>query len=83
LGVFREKKFGLQGQIDPHILTNQLNYCEIVSTRLRRQTETRLYGGEGGIRTFGVSLFLNGLESHHVQIVSTDFQRHVIVMGFL
>jgi|GEM_PF-3400951 len=42
-------KFGLQGLIDPHIPTNQLNYCEIVSARLRQQTETRLYGGEGGI----------------------------------
>jgi hypothetical protein len=49
-------KFGLWGHIDPHIPTNQLNSCEIVSIRLRQRTETRLYGGEGGIRTLDTGL---------------------------
>jgi hypothetical protein len=42
-------EFGLGGQIQPHIRYKLLNSCEIVSIRLRRRTETGLYGGEGGI----------------------------------
>ena len=39
-----------------------------------------VFGGEGGIRTFGISQFFRGLESHHVQILSIDFQRRAMQM---
>ncbi len=35
----------------PHIRRKQLNSCVIASALRRRRTETRLFGGEGGIRT--------------------------------
>ena len=58
LGKFCEMKFGLWGRIDPHTQPNHLSSCEILLIRGRQRTETRLYGGEGGIRT------LVGLMTH-------------------
>ena len=61
----------------PLIGRKQLNSCVIVPVPQRRGTETRLYGGEGGIRT------LDGLLTHtplagerlqplgHLSVIST------------
>ena len=55
---FRAKRSSFKAKTYPHIRRKQLNSCVIVHAPQRRGTETRLYGGEGGIRT------LDGLLTH-------------------
>ena len=71
---FSEKQFGVSGWIRLQMKRIYLNYLGNSSALWRHKTETRLFGGERGIRTFGVSFYFNWLRSHRVQIVSNDTQ---------
>ncbi len=55
-GKFLEQAFGLGVNSGPCIRPKSLNSCVIASVLQRRGTETRLYGGEGGIRTLDTGL---------------------------
>ena len=52
----RAKRSSFKAKTYPHIRRKQLNSCVIASVLQRRRTETRLFGGEGGIRTLDTGL---------------------------